>query len=144
MVLFALGLTYSAYAGLVGQPAKYPGCPPGIAWTAKFSHITTTLPFVLVCLGAVGLLGVRRSRIADIVIPALVVAMLSVGVLLFRDQTVRWAMVVYPFLALIATAALARLSARGPASKVFALTLGIGVPVVVMVQFWERVYTYLH
>jgi hypothetical protein len=86
----------------------------------------------------------RRSRIADIVIPALVVAVLCVGVLLFRDQTVRWAMIVYPFLALIATAALARLSARGAAAKVFALTLGIGVPLVVLVRFWERVYTYLH
>ena len=144
MVLIALVLTYSGYAGLVGQPAKYPGCPPGIAWTAKFSQIPTALPFVLVCLGGMGLLGMRRSRIADIVIPALVVAVLCVGVLLFRDQTVRWAMVVYPFLALIATAALARLSARSPAAKVLALTLGIGVPLVVIVRFWERVYTYLH
>jgi hypothetical protein len=78
------------------------------------------------------------------VIPALVVAIISIGVLVFRDTTVRWAMVVYPFLALCAISALARLSTRGLAGKVLALTLGIGVPMMVMVRFWERIYTYLH
>ncbi len=143
-VLIAVLLTYSAYSGLVGQSTKYPGCPPGIAFATKMSLIPHAIPFAVVCLGSVGLYRARSRRIVDLVVPALVVAVLSIVVLLFRDTTVRWAMVVYPFLALCATSALARLSARGLSGKVLALTLGIGVPTMVMVRFWERIYTYLH
>ncbi|RLT30532.1 MAG: hypothetical protein DWI54_06240 [Chloroflexi bacterium] len=144
IVLIAVGLTYSAYSGLAGQSAKYPGCPPGIAVATKMSLIPSALPFMVVCLGFVGLYRARSGRVFDMVMPALVVAVISIGVLVFRDTTVRWAMVVYPFLALCAIGALARVSARGLAGKVLALTLGIGVPTMVMVRFWERIYTYLH
>ena len=143
-VLLAVLLTYSAYSGLVGQSAKYPGCPPGIAFATKLSLIPSALPFVVVYLGVVGIRRARPSRFIDMVIPALAVAVISIGVLVFRDQTVRWAMVVYPFLVLSATGVLARLSARGLAAKVLVITLAIGIPTMVMVRFWERIYTYLH
>ncbi len=143
-VLIAGLLTYSAYSGLVGQSAKYPGCPPGIAFATKIALVPSAIPFAVVCLGIVGLYRGRTGRVFEMVIPALVVAIISIGVLVFRDTTVRWAMVVYPFLALCAISALARLSTRGLAGKVLALTLGIGVPMMVMVRFWERIYTYLH
>jgi hypothetical protein len=99
---------------------------------------------VVLSLAITGLIGNVRARSVDIVFPALVVAVLSIGVLVFRDQTVRWAMVVYPFLVLIAMRALSMLWVRGTAGKIYAITLGIGVPTIVMVRFWERVYTYLH
>ena len=144
MVLIAAMLTYSAYSGLVGQSATYPGCPPDISLVTKFSVIPSALPSVVLCLAIIGLIGNVRARSVDIVIPALVVAVLSIGVLVFRDQTVRWSMVVYPFLLLIAMRALSMLSVRGTAGKIYAITLGIGVPTIVIVRFWERVYTYLH
>jgi hypothetical protein len=140
----AVLLYYSAYETLLYQPLKYPGCPPLVSIADRLAGIPTALPMMFVIVSLVGVGAVPKTRFKSVVYVAVCVALLSIAILIVRDQTVRWGMAYYPFGALACSLALMRVRRYGVAGSIVMVAL-IGVLAsVFFIQMWNRIYTYLY
>ena len=138
----ALVVYYSGYTGLFGQPLKYSACPPVIPFATRFMPVLSALPLALVLTAPIAipiLTDLRARRFITVVLGG---ALLSIVVLVFRTQTVRWAIEALPAGALILALGYAATDKRWVR---LILLLGACITVAMSyVALWERVYTYLH
>jgi hypothetical protein len=135
---------YSGYGSLIGQPLKYPGCPPHAAILARMAQISSILPLLFVGIACFGAFLLPSQRTKTLVLSAILVALLSIGVLLLRDQTVRWGMAFFPFGALAGSFLLVSFGRIGQAGRYFRIALLGTILSLTVGQLWERIYSYLH
>ncbi len=143
-VLGAVIFYYSVYGSLIGQPLKYPGCPPHIPVLVRMALVPTTLPVLFVAIAGCGACVLPSQRIKNLFWAGGIVTLLSISVLLMRDQTVRWGMAFYPFGALAGSIFLASLGRFGRIGRIFRFALIGAILSLLVVQLWERIYSYLH
>ncbi len=139
-----VGVYYSTFFDLLGQTTKYPGCPTQLSLLSKLVQVPNALPGIVVGLAIVGLCITSKRQHSTVVLSAIIVALLSISVLIFRDQTVRWAIAVYPFATLATTRALQLYRRIGVAGSVLTVCTLMGLLCIGMTQYWERIYSYLH
>ena len=110
----------------------------------RMALVPTTLPVLFVALAWCGACLLPSRRIKTLFWAGVIVALLSISVLLIRNQTVRWGMAFYPFGALAGSIFLASLSRFGRIGRIFQFALIGAILSMMVVQLWERIYSYLH
>lgn len=143
-VVGSILLYYSVYGALLDQPLKYPGCPPLLPIDQRFGVIASVLPGFFVLLTIIGAGTLNGTRLTTLVYTGLCVALISIAILIFRDQTVRWGMAVYPFGALAVGVLFQRIRRYGSAGALLMYTLFGAYTSMFLIQVWNRIYSYLH
>jgi hypothetical protein len=137
-------LYYSQFVTTILGGAGIPGCPPDYPLAVRFSTIGDgwVWPILISALG--GLLLSKSRTITHMIMVGLGAALLAWAMLLVRDQTVRWALALVPFVALSASIWLGRIAQKRTAGWVLTVSVALFGLWVVYVERWEQVVRYLH
>lgn len=135
---------YSGFAELIGQTTKFPDCPPNNPITTRFSRLPNMYPLFSFPFVVIMALRNRKNMLAQWYWVGITTIVLSLLLLVFRDQTVRWGIAFAPFVALAIAQAWSSSAHYGWAARIF---YGTAIGYVVWTfyqQTWQRIITYLH
>jgi hypothetical protein len=137
-------LYYSQFIATVFNSVSIPGCPPNYPIAVRFSTIGDgwVWPLIISALGGLGLSTSHTVR--RIIVVGIGAAVVALVLLLIRDQTVRWALALVPFIALSASLWLGYIAQKQRAGRIFALSafmLGVWM---IYHERWEQLFRYLH
>lgn len=135
---------YSGYGALLNQPPAPAGCPPTYPVAMRFAVIPASYPLFGLIFLAVTLLRSRSHTIATWLAVGLGMAVLSLAVLLVRDQTVRWGIAVAPFMALAISQQWNWARRYGVAARVLYASAILYVVWYFYTGTWQRIISYLH
>jgi hypothetical protein len=137
-------LYYSQFVTTIFNSVSIPGCPPNYPLAVRFSTIGDGWVWPLMISAIGGLLISKPHTIRHMIAGGLGAAVIALAMLLVRDQTVRWAMALVPFVALSASMWLGIIAQKQRAGRLFALsTLFLGLWMIYH-ERWEQVVRYLH
>lgn len=137
-------LYYSQFVTTVLGSPTIPGCPPQYPLAVRYSTIGDGWGWTLIISALCGLGLTNHRLIRQIVGIGGGAAVIALAMLLIRDQTVRWALALVPFVALSASIWLAQIAQKRVAGRVLAVsTLLLGIWMI-YVERWEQVVRYLH
>lgn len=137
-------LFYGGYAALVNQAPAPAGCPPSYAITARFAVLPASYPLFGLAFFAVTLIRSRKHSLLPWYVVGMGMALLSLAVLLVRDQTVRWGIAVAPFIALAISHQWQWSRRYGTAAQVMYITAVLYVAWYFYTGTWQRIISYLH
>jgi len=144
VALFVVGMYYSNFAFLIGQPPGYAGCPPIIPIITRFTGIGEMFPLIMIGWTIIGLLVLNPSLVRTWIGAGIGAAILSIALLLVTTQTVRWGIAVAPFVAIACAYGFHRLWRFGYASKITIVMLMAWYGVFWYSELWHRIMVYLH
>ena len=140
----AATLYFSQFATLLWNNPGIPNCPPNYPLTVRFSTITDNWPWTLVIAGMLGVFFNVRTPIRTMLIIGFSAAIMAWAMLLFRDQTVRWAIALVPFVALSASLWLTNVTRRAWAGTLVAYTTVLYTIWLIYCERWVYLMNYLH
>lgn len=135
---------YSQFLTTTVAGVAVAGCPPNYPIAVRMSTVANDWAWPLFISGMVGLMIPASVRTRQWVMMGIGAAILSIALLLFRDQTVRWALAVTPFVALPASFILIGFMRRQRAGKIMALCVILLSIWMIYAMRWEYVRVYLH
>ena len=137
-------LYYSQFVTTVLGSPIIAGCPPQYPLAVRYSTIGDGWEWAIVisALGGIGLS--NRGLIRQIIGIGCGAAVIALAMLLIRDQTVRWALALVPFVALSASFWLMQIAKKQVAGRIFAISTLLFSVWIVYAERWEQVVRYLH
>jgi hypothetical protein len=137
-------LYYSQFITTVLGSPVIAGCPPLYPLSVRYSTIGDGWSWALIVSALCGIGLSNRGLIRQIIGIGGGAAVVALAMLLIRDQTVRWALALVPFVALSASIWLAQIAQKQVAGRVLAASALLFGVWVIYVERWEQVVLYLH
>jgi len=135
---------YSGYAALLNQAPAPAGCPPTYPISMRFAVLPASYPLFGLVFLAITLLRSRHHPMFIWYAVGLGMALLSLAVLLVRDQTVRWGIAVAPFIALAISQHWYWMRRYGVAARLMYASAVLYVVWYFYTGTWQRIISYLH
>jgi hypothetical protein len=137
-------LYYSQFITMMLGNASIPGCPPNYPLAVRFSTVGDgwVWPVLISALG--GLLISKPRTITHMIVVGMGAAVIAWAMLFVRDQTVRWAMALVPFVAVSASIWLGHIAQKHAAGRVLAISVMLFGLWAIYIERWEQVIRYLH
>jgi hypothetical protein len=111
----------------------------------RFSGIVNVFPAIILCWSGIGLCLFQKSLLRTWIEAGFAATVLSIAMLLFATQTVRWGIAVAPFVALVAAYGLHHIWRYGWAGKAVIVTTIAWYGVFWYSGLWQKSITvYLH
>ena len=137
-------LYYSQFVTTMIGSAGIPGCPPNYPLAVRFSTIGDGWQWPVMISALIGLSISTPHTIRRMIVVGIGAAVVAWMMLLIRDQTVRWALALLPFMALSACIWLGLIAQKRVAGRILAVSTVLFGLWVVYVDRWEEVIRYLH
>lgn len=135
---------YSQFITTVLGSPTIAGCPPQYPLMVRYSTIGDGWYWTIIISALIGFSLSSRNSTRQIITIGAGAAILALAMLLIRDQTVRWALAVMPFVALSASIWFTWIAQRRLAGRILAVaTVLLGLWMVYF-ERWEQVVRYLH
>ena len=135
---------YSQFiATVLGSPV-IDGCPPQYPLAVRYSTIGDGWVWPVLISAACGMGLSIGSRTRQLLLVGFGAAIIALAMLLVRDQTVRWALALTPFVALSASIWLAAIAQKRWSGRVLAVSMLLFGVWMIYVERWAQVVRYLH
>ncbi len=135
---------YSGYMALFNQAPAPAGCPPTFPILMRYAVIPTSYPLFGLAFLAVTLLRSRHHALFTWYAVGIGMALLSLAVLLVRDQTVRWGIAVTPFIALAVSQHWHWTRHYGVVARIMYASAILYTVWSFYTGAWQRIISYLH
>jgi hypothetical protein len=137
-------LYYSQYVVTVLGSPDIAGCPPNYPIAVRFSTVADMWVWPLVISALGGFWMSMRTSMRHLIVIGVGAAGVALAMLLVRDQTVRWALALTPFVALSASIWLWHIAHKYSAGRILAISIVLFSIWTIYVDRWEQVIRYLH
>lgn len=137
-------LYYSQFITTVLGSPVIAGCPPQYSLPIRYSTMGDGWVWALVVSALCGIGVSSRTTFRQIIGVGVGAALIALAMLLIRDQTVRWALALVPFVALSASIWLSHIAHKRIAGRILAVSVLLFGVWMIYVERWEQVVRYLH
>lgn len=135
---------YSQFIPSVLQSPTIAGCPPNYALAIRFGAISNGWVWPLIIAGLCGFGLSTQPAFRTLIVIGCGATLIALTMLIFRDQTVRWALAFTPFVAMSASIWLHRLAQKSLSGKVMSISIVLFGIWLILYERWEQVVHYLH